>query len=200
MAAEAPAPRRSRCRVALWLALLFGALGAAGLLAGACLDTAVSDLLVYLGGVGVFFSLPWWVFWVVGNLEVPPDELRDDVGLGARRGRGAGADGGSLESWRARRLARLARVFSARSSLPSSAASVASHADRPHARFASASASASSTSGPERAGAAGGRTASLSPGTAAPQDLAGNRWCIPETVESQSKNYCQSSDGCQETA
>lgn len=134
MATE-PAPRRkrSRCRCALGLALLFDALGLAGLLVGGLLETEVSDLLIYLGGVGVFFSLPWWVFWHVGNLEVPAEELRDDVGLGWRSG-----DAWSLESWRARRLARLARAFSAHFSLPSAVASASlpSQVGRHRAHFA----------------------------------------------------------------
>ncbi|XP_070811359.1 transmembrane protein 238-like [Pituophis catenifer annectens] len=134
MAREAaPRRKRSRCRCALGLALLFDALGLAGLLVGGLLETEVSDLLIYLGGVGVFFSLPWWVFWHVGNLEVPAEELRDDVGLSWRS-----ADAWSLESWRARRLALLARAFSAHFSLPSAAASasVPSQVGRLRAHFA----------------------------------------------------------------
>ncbi|XP_070616332.1 transmembrane protein 238-like [Erythrolamprus reginae] len=135
---EAPRRKRSRCRCALGLALLFDALGLAGLLLGGLLESAVSDLLIYLGGVGVFFSLPWWVFWHVGNLEVPAEELRDDVGLGWRS-----ADAWSLESWRARRLALLARAFSAHFSLPSAGTSASSRSQvgRPHARFAASAAS-----------------------------------------------------------
>ncbi|XP_058013737.1 transmembrane protein 238-like [Ahaetulla prasina] len=130
----APRRKRSRCRCALGLALLFDALGLAGLLLGGLLETEVSDLLIYLGGVAVFFSLPWWVFWHVGNLEVPAEELRDDVGLALR----SGGDAWSMESWRARRLARLARVFSTHFSLPSASASasVPSQVGRPRAHFA----------------------------------------------------------------
>ncbi|KAM3827008.1 transmembrane protein 238-like [Vipera latastei] len=149
--ASAGPPRRkgSRCRGALGLALLFDALGLAGLLVGGLLETSVSDLLIYLGGVGIFFSLPWWVFWHVGNLEVPPDELRDDVGLGSRSG-----DAWSLESWRARRLARLTRAFSAHFSLPSATASTSfpSQAGRPRAHFAASSISvATAGGGPDEA-------------------------------------------------
>ncbi|XP_013910325.1 PREDICTED: transmembrane protein 238 [Thamnophis sirtalis] len=134
MAPESERRKWSRCRGALGLALLFDALGLAGLLTGSLLETEVSDLLIYLGGVGVFFSLPWWVFWHVGNQEVPREELRDDVGLGWRSG-----DAWSLESWRARRLALLARAFSAHFSLSSSAASVPSQGGRPRAHFAASS-------------------------------------------------------------
>ncbi|KAG8145576.1 hypothetical protein E2320_012092 [Naja naja] len=149
MAAEAPRRKRSRCRCALGLALLFDALGLAGVLVGGLLETDVSDLLIYLGGVAAFFSLPWWVFWHVGNLEVPLEELRDDVGLGWRS-----ADAWSLESWRARRLALLARAFSGHFSLPSASASAStqSQVGRLRAHFAaSTSGGSSSSSRPSRA-------------------------------------------------
>lgn len=148
MASEAPRHKWGRCGGALGLALFFDALGFAGMLVGSFLDTSVSDLLIYLGGVSVFFSLPWWVFWHVGNLEVPPDELRDDVGLGSRSG-----DAWSLESWRARRLALLARAFSTHFSLPSAVAScsVPSQAGRLRAHFAASSISTSTGGGPDEA-------------------------------------------------
>ncbi|XP_032930175.1 transmembrane protein 238 [Catharus ustulatus] len=77
-----------RCVAAFWLALAFDALGLAVLLAGVFADVFFSDLLIYAGGIGIFLSLVWWVFWYAGNLEVPPEELRDDVGLSAPKGRG----------------------------------------------------------------------------------------------------------------
>lgn len=77
-----------RCVVAFWLALAFDALGLAVLLAGVFADVFFSDLLIYAGGIGIFLSLIWWVFWYAGNLEVPPEELRDDVGLAPPKGRG----------------------------------------------------------------------------------------------------------------
>ncbi|KAK2543943.1 Tmem238 [Columba livia] len=67
-----------RCVAAFWLALAFDALGLAVLLAGVFADVFFSDLLIYAGGIGIFLSLIWWVFWYAGNLEVPPEELRDD--------------------------------------------------------------------------------------------------------------------------
>ncbi|XP_057262139.1 transmembrane protein 238-like [Pezoporus wallicus] len=70
-----------RCVAAFWLALAFDALGLAVLLAGVFADVFFSDLLIYAGGIGIFLSLIWWVFWYAGNLEVPLEELRDDVGL-----------------------------------------------------------------------------------------------------------------------
>ncbi|XP_049647443.1 transmembrane protein 238-like [Accipiter gentilis] len=77
-----------RCVAAFWLALAFDALGLAVLLAGVFADVFFSDLLIYAGGIGIFLSLVWWVFWYAGNLEVPPEELRDDVGLAPPKGRG----------------------------------------------------------------------------------------------------------------
>ncbi|XP_054247280.1 transmembrane protein 238-like [Indicator indicator] len=77
-----------RCVVAFWLALAFDALGLAVLLAGVFADVFFSDLLIYAGGIGIFLSLIWWVFWYAGNLEVPLEELRDDVGLVPPKGRG----------------------------------------------------------------------------------------------------------------
>uniref|UniRef100_A0A803SXE4 Transmembrane protein 238 like n=1 Tax=Anolis carolinensis TaxID=28377 RepID=A0A803SXE4_ANOCA len=65
-----------RCRGAFWMALLFDMAGLSLLLMGALSDVFFADLLIYSGGVGLLFSLLWWVFWYVGNLEVPPDELR----------------------------------------------------------------------------------------------------------------------------
>ncbi|XP_068279069.1 transmembrane protein 238-like [Nyctibius grandis] len=77
-----------RCVAAFWLALAFDALGLAVLLAGVFADVFFSDLLIYAGGIGIFLSLIWWVFWYAGNLEVPLEELRDDVGLAPPKGRG----------------------------------------------------------------------------------------------------------------
>ncbi|XP_015270980.1 PREDICTED: transmembrane protein 238-like [Gekko japonicus] len=93
--------RVGRCAASFWLALAFDAVGLAILLGGVFADVFFSDLLIYGGGIGIFLSLVWWVFWYVGNLEVPPAELQDDVGLSgttprARRVPAAGAGGQGL--------------------------------------------------------------------------------------------------------
>uniref|UniRef100_A0A674KG19 Transmembrane protein 238 n=1 Tax=Terrapene triunguis TaxID=2587831 RepID=A0A674KG19_9SAUR len=77
-----------RCVAAFWLALAFDALGLVVLLTGVFANLFFSDLLIYAGGIGIFLSLIWWVFWYAGNLEVPLAELRDDVGLDPPKGRG----------------------------------------------------------------------------------------------------------------
>ncbi|KAJ6634272.1 hypothetical protein lerEdw1_014094 [Lerista edwardsae] len=74
-----------RCAAAFWLALLFSACGLALLLGGALGRAAFADLLLYGGGLCLLFGLGWAVLWRVGNVEVPPAELQDDVGLGGAR-------------------------------------------------------------------------------------------------------------------
>ncbi|KAG8556379.1 hypothetical protein GDO81_018048 [Engystomops pustulosus] len=37
--------------------------------------------MLFTGSIVIFLSLIWWVFWYTGNIEVPPEELADDVGL-----------------------------------------------------------------------------------------------------------------------
>ncbi|CAM5086909.1 unnamed protein product [Natator depressus] len=84
----APPGGLGRCVAAFWLALAFDAVGLVVLLTGVFANLFFSDLLIYAGGIGIFLSLIWWVFWYAGNLEVPPAELCDDVGLGPPKGRG----------------------------------------------------------------------------------------------------------------
>ncbi|KPP63129.1 transmembrane protein 238-like [Scleropages formosus] len=70
-----------RCSCAFWLAVAFDLLGLVVLLLGVFANLFFYDFLIYAGAIIIFLSLIWWVFWYTGNMEVPPDELQDDVGL-----------------------------------------------------------------------------------------------------------------------
>ncbi|KAK2916497.1 hypothetical protein Q8A67_000871 [Cirrhinus molitorella] len=70
-----------RCSCAFWLAVAFDVLGLVILLLGVFGDLFFYDFLIYAGAIIIFLSLIWWVFWYTGNIEVPPEELEDDVGL-----------------------------------------------------------------------------------------------------------------------
>lgn len=76
-----------RCSCAFWLAVAFDVLGLIILLLGVFGDLFFYDFLIYAGAIIIFLSLIWWVFWYTGNIEVPPEELEDDVGL-LKKGRG----------------------------------------------------------------------------------------------------------------
>lgn len=70
-----------RCRCSFWLAVAFDAVGVCVLMLGVFVNVSFYDLLIYAGAIIIFLSLIWWVFWYSGNIEVPPAELEDDVGL-----------------------------------------------------------------------------------------------------------------------
>lgn len=70
-----------RCACSFWLAVAFDIAGLAVLLIGVFANVFFYDLLIYAGAIVIFLSLVWWVFWYSGNIEVPPAELEDDVGL-----------------------------------------------------------------------------------------------------------------------
>ncbi|XP_017570973.1 transmembrane protein 238-like [Pygocentrus nattereri] len=70
-----------RCSWAFWLAVVFDTLGLVVLLLGVFADLFFYDFLIYAGAIVIFLSLIWWVFWYTGNIEVPPEQLEDDVGL-----------------------------------------------------------------------------------------------------------------------
>uniref|UniRef100_A0A667YJQ0 Si:dkeyp-72e1.6 n=1 Tax=Myripristis murdjan TaxID=586833 RepID=A0A667YJQ0_9TELE len=70
-----------RCACAFWLAVAFDILGLLILLLGVFANVFFYDFLIYAGAIVIFLSLIWWVFWYTGNIEVPPSELEDDVGL-----------------------------------------------------------------------------------------------------------------------
>ncbi|KAG7334692.1 hypothetical protein KOW79_001288 [Hemibagrus wyckioides] len=77
-----------RCSCAFWLAVAFDACGLVVLLAGVFADIFFYDFLIYAGAIVIFLSLIWWVFWYTGNIEVPPEELEDDVGLLKKKDKG----------------------------------------------------------------------------------------------------------------
>ncbi|XP_049416311.1 transmembrane protein 238-like [Epinephelus fuscoguttatus] len=70
-----------RCVCCFWLAVAFDIVGLVVLLIGVFVNIFFYDLLIYAGAIVIFLSLIWWVFWYSGNIEVPPAELEDDVGL-----------------------------------------------------------------------------------------------------------------------
>ncbi|XP_074511141.1 transmembrane protein 238 [Sebastes fasciatus] len=70
-----------RCVCCFWLAVAFDVFGLLVLLLGVFVNVFFYDLLIYAGAIVIFLSLIWWVFWYSGNIEVPPAELEDDVGL-----------------------------------------------------------------------------------------------------------------------
>lgn len=70
-----------RCVCCFWLAVAFDIVGLLVLLLGVFASVFFYDLLIYAGAIVIFLSLIWWVFWYSGNIEVPPAELEDDVGL-----------------------------------------------------------------------------------------------------------------------
>ncbi|XP_054464144.1 transmembrane protein 238-like [Anoplopoma fimbria] len=77
-----------RCVCCFWLAVAFDIVGLLVLLIGVFVNVFFYDLLIYAGAIVIFLSLIWWVFWYSGNIEVPPAELEDDVGL-LKKDRGA---------------------------------------------------------------------------------------------------------------
>ncbi|KAI4789689.1 hypothetical protein KUCAC02_031664 [Chaenocephalus aceratus] len=79
-----------RCKCSFWFAVAHDILGTFLMLVGVFGGLVVHDLFIYGGGIIIFFSLIWWVFWYSGNIEVPPEELEDDVGLIKLKNRGLG--------------------------------------------------------------------------------------------------------------
>ncbi|OCT85353.1 hypothetical protein XELAEV_18023519mg [Xenopus laevis] len=75
-----------RCSCCFWLAVAFDVFGLVVLLIGVFANVFFYDFLIYAGAIVIFLSLIWWVFWYTGNIEVPPEELADDVGLKKNNG------------------------------------------------------------------------------------------------------------------
>lgn len=79
-----------RCKCSFWFAVAHDVLGVFIIMVGVFGGLIVHDLFVYVGSIIIFLSLIWWVFWYSGNIDVPPEELEDDVGLMKPKNRGLG--------------------------------------------------------------------------------------------------------------
>lgn len=77
-----------RCKCSFWFAVAHDILGVFIIMVGVFGGLAVHDLFVYAGAIIIFLSLIWWVFWYSGNIDVPPEDLEDDVGLQKIKNRG----------------------------------------------------------------------------------------------------------------
>ncbi|XP_042363223.1 transmembrane protein 238-like [Plectropomus leopardus] len=70
-----------RCKCSFWFAVAHDILGVFIMMVGVFGGLVIHDLFIYAGAIIIFLSLIWWVFWYSGNIDVPPEELEDDVGL-----------------------------------------------------------------------------------------------------------------------
>ncbi|XP_078095978.1 transmembrane protein 238 [Mustelus asterias] len=86
-----------RCACAFWLAVAFDAVGLTVLMLGVFVNVFFYDFLIYAGSIVIFMSLVWWIFWYTGNIEVPQEQLEDDVGL-----KKLSKKGGLLRRWSSR--------------------------------------------------------------------------------------------------
>ncbi|KAM7371088.1 hypothetical protein PAMP_010584 [Pampus punctatissimus] len=69
-----------RCKCSFWFAVVHDIFGVFIMMVGVFGGLVVHDLFIYAGAIIIFLSLIWWVFWYSGNIDVPPEELEDDVG------------------------------------------------------------------------------------------------------------------------
>nr|XP_055032032.1 transmembrane protein 238-like [Misgurnus anguillicaudatus] len=76
---EKKRPGVGRCKCAFWFAVFHDIFGLFILLTGVFWQVFFHDFLIYAGAVIIFLSLIWWIFWYTGNIEVPPEELEDDI-------------------------------------------------------------------------------------------------------------------------
>ncbi|KAL7372262.1 hypothetical protein ABVT39_013009 [Epinephelus coioides] len=77
-----------RCKCSFWFAVAHDILGVFIMMVGVFGGLVIHDLFIYAGAIIIFLSLIWWVFWYSGNIDVPPEELEDDVGLIKLKNRG----------------------------------------------------------------------------------------------------------------
>ncbi|KAG8009018.1 hypothetical protein GBF38_011603 [Nibea albiflora] len=76
-----------RCKCSFWFAVAHDILGVFIMMVGVFGGLVIHDLFVYAGALIIFLSLIWWVFWYSGNIDVPPEDLEDDVGMMKLRNR-----------------------------------------------------------------------------------------------------------------
>lgn len=81
-------PGVGRCMCLFWFALAHDILGVVIIMAGVFGGFFIHDLFIYVGAIVIFLSLIWWVLWYSGNIDVPPKELEDDVGMMKLKDRG----------------------------------------------------------------------------------------------------------------
>lgn len=79
-----------RCKCSFWFAVAHDVLGVFIMMVGVFGGLVIHDLFIYAGAIVIFLSLIWWVFWYTGNIDVPPEELQDDVGMSKLKERGLG--------------------------------------------------------------------------------------------------------------
>ncbi|KAM3591857.1 uncharacterized protein V6R79_008673 [Siganus canaliculatus] len=76
-----------RCKCSFWFAVAHDILGVIIIMVGVFGGLVIHDLFIYGGSIIIFLSLIWWVFWYSGNIDVPPEELEDDVGMMKQKNR-----------------------------------------------------------------------------------------------------------------
>ncbi|CAJ1080602.1 transmembrane protein 238-like [Xyrichtys novacula] len=77
-----------RCKCSFWFAVAHDILGVMIMMVGVFGGLVIHDLFIYAGAILIFLSLIWWVFWYSGNIDVPPEELEDDVAMMKQRNKG----------------------------------------------------------------------------------------------------------------
>lgn len=64
-----------RCLLFFFVAVLLDAAGLILFFIGVFTPLSYWDFFVFSGPLLMFFSLVFWIFWYIGNLEVPMEEL-----------------------------------------------------------------------------------------------------------------------------
>lgn len=64
-----------RCLLFFFVAVFLDAAGLILFLVGVFAPISFWDFFVFSGPLIIFLSLVFWIFWYLGNLEIPMDEL-----------------------------------------------------------------------------------------------------------------------------